>query len=85
MRMLSWECFLISSHIARRPKEGFEDDTYTVACNKWGVYTVTSEAITNQLPPNCGYALSNYVRKTHDSNGGKSVMLATDTIDKICS
>ena len=25
MRILSWECFLISSHIARRSKEGFED------------------------------------------------------------
>ena len=83
--MLSRECFLISSHIDRRSKESFEDDTYRVACNKCGVYTVTSEAITNQIPSNCGYALSIYVRKTRDSNGGKPVMLTTDVIDKICS
>ena len=84
MRILSWECFLISSHIARRSKECFDNDTYTVDCNDCGVYVVPREVVTNKIPSNCGYALSNYVRKTRDSNGGKPPMLTMEDIDRIC-
>jgi len=76
---------MIASHTANWGPENFNDDTFTVNCAVCGVYKVTREALTNGLPSNCGYALTEYVRKAPEPEKGQVVTLTTDVIDEICS